>query len=187
MKRIVESHGGTVEKFIGDAVMAVFGVPVTHEDDALRASGPPRRCAQRCRELRHLSGRIGVNTGEVVTGTVGAARHRETQSTPPPASSRRQRPVTSLSGAATMELVRAAVEAEPADPLTLKGKAEPVAAYRLVSVLRVPERSHETRFVGRDRELQHIRARLGAGPTPEATCESWSPSSARQGWASPGW
>src|SRR5712691_324357 len=68
MRGIVESHGGTVEKFIGDAVMAVFGVPVAHEDDALRA----------CRaavEMRHalpelgVQARIGVNTGEVVTGT----------------------------------------------------------------------------------------------------------------------
>src|SRR6478672_9003225 len=68
MKAIIESHGGTVEKFIGDAVMALFGAPVAHEDDALRA----------CRaavEMRNafpglgLEGRIGVNTGEVVTGT----------------------------------------------------------------------------------------------------------------------
>ena len=67
MKAIVEYHGGTVEKFIGDAVMAVFGVPVLHEDDALRAlraavemGGVPRARDR---------GRIGVTTGEVVTGT----------------------------------------------------------------------------------------------------------------------
>ena len=46
MKAIVERHGGTVEKFIGDAVMAVFGVPRLHEDDALRAVGPRSRCAR---------------------------------------------------------------------------------------------------------------------------------------------
>ena len=62
------AHGGTVEKFIGDAVMAVFGVPVVHEDDALRASERRSRCATRCPELG-LQARIGVNTGEVVTGT----------------------------------------------------------------------------------------------------------------------
>src|SRR5713101_6718138 len=68
MKGIVESHGGSVEKFIGDAVMAVFGVPVAHEDDALRAC----RAAVEMREaLPHLrvEGRIGVNTGEVLSGT----------------------------------------------------------------------------------------------------------------------
>ena len=68
MKSIVESHGGTVEKFIGDAVMAVFGVPVLHEDDALRAL----RAAAEMRDALPSLGvqaRIGVNTGEVVFGT----------------------------------------------------------------------------------------------------------------------
>src|SRR3954453_22363731 len=68
MKAIVESHGGSVEKFIGDAVMAVFGVPTVHEDDALRAL----RAAVEMRDALPALGilaRIGVNTGEVVTGT----------------------------------------------------------------------------------------------------------------------
>jgi class 3 adenylate cyclase len=51
MKAIVERHGGSVEKFIGDAVMAVFGVPVVHEDDALAQSGPRSRCGKRCPSL----------------------------------------------------------------------------------------------------------------------------------------
>src|SRR5947209_14417602 len=68
MKRIVESHGGSVEKFIGDAVMAVFGVPVAHEDDALRACRAAVEMREALPELG-ISGRIGVNTGEVVTGT----------------------------------------------------------------------------------------------------------------------
>src|SRR5881409_706787 len=68
MKGIVESHGGTVEKFIGDAVMAVFGVPVAHEDDALRAC----RAAVEMRDALPglgIEGRLGVMSGEVVTGT----------------------------------------------------------------------------------------------------------------------
>src|SRR5262245_64868543 len=68
MKGIVESHGGTVEKFIGDAVMAVFGVPAAHEDDALRAC----RAAVEMRDALPalgIGGRIGVNTGEGVEGT----------------------------------------------------------------------------------------------------------------------
>src|SRR3954447_18904242 len=68
MKAIVEYHGGTVEKFIGDAVMAVFGVPVVHEDDALRALRAAVEMREAFPELG-LQGRIGVTTGEVVTGT----------------------------------------------------------------------------------------------------------------------
>src|SRR5258707_6298055 len=66
MKGIVESHGGSVEKFIGDAVMAVFGVPVVHEDDALRACRAAVEMRDALPELG-VEGRIGVNTGEVVT------------------------------------------------------------------------------------------------------------------------
>ena len=68
MKGIVERHGGSVEKFIGDAVMAVFGVPVLHEDDALRAVRSAVEMRDALPELG-LRGRIGVMTGEVVTGT----------------------------------------------------------------------------------------------------------------------
>ena len=75
MKAIVESHGGTVEKFIGDAVMAVFGIPAVHEDDALRACRAAVEMRDALPELG-IGGRIGVNTGEVVTGTSGAAGDR---------------------------------------------------------------------------------------------------------------
>ena len=68
MKGIVESHGGSVEKFIGDAVMAVFGVPVVHEDDALRACRAAVEMRDALPELG-VEGRIGMNTGEVLTGT----------------------------------------------------------------------------------------------------------------------
>jgi len=71
MSGIVESHGGSVEKFIGDAVMAVFGVPVAHEDDALRACRAAIEMRDAFPELG-IAGRIGVNTGEVVTGTEAA-------------------------------------------------------------------------------------------------------------------
>jgi class 3 adenylate cyclase len=154
MKGIVESHGGTVEKFIGDAVMAVFGVPIAHEDDALRAC----RTAVEMREALPglgINGRIGVNTGEVVAGTEErlatgdpvnvAARLEQTAS-----------PGEVLIGSPTFRLVRDMVEAEPVEPLSLKGKAEPVLAFRLVSVLAAPERSHGSRFVGRERERRSI-------------------------------
>src|SRR5919201_410952 len=78
MRAVLERHGGTVEKFIGDAVMAVFGVPTVHEDDALRAVRAAVELRDALRELNEdldrqwglaLQIRIGVNTGEVVTGT----------------------------------------------------------------------------------------------------------------------
>ena len=72
IRLIVERHGGTVEKFIGDAVMAVFGIPVAHEDDALRAVRAVAEIRDRLaalgEELRSLSFRTGVNTGQVVAG-----------------------------------------------------------------------------------------------------------------------
>src|ERR1700750_3304811 len=70
MKEIVERHGGSVEQFVGDAVMAVFGVPLVHEDDALRACRAAVQMRDALPELG-IRGRIGVNTGEVVTGTEG--------------------------------------------------------------------------------------------------------------------
>src|SRR5256885_4291438 len=68
MSGIVETHGGSVEKFIGDAVMAVFGVPAAHEDDALRACRAAVEMRDALPELG-VEGRIGINTGEVLTGT----------------------------------------------------------------------------------------------------------------------
>ncbi|MGE5273366.1 MAG: AAA family ATPase [Verrucomicrobiota bacterium] len=155
MKAIVESHEGTVEKFIGDAVMAVFGVPQVHEDDALRACRAAAEMREAFPELA-VHGRIGVTTGEVVTGT----EERLAAGDAVNVAARLQNaadPDEILIGEATLELVRRAVEVEPVEPLELKGKAEPVAAHRLISVHEAPERSHESRFVGRDRELSFIR------------------------------
>jgi class 3 adenylate cyclase/tetratricopeptide (TPR) repeat protein len=155
MQAIVKRHGGTVEKFIGDAVMAVFGVPVAHEDDALRAVRAAAEMRDALPELG-VQARIGVNTGEVVTGTeerlatgdaVNVAARLEQAAAPGDV----------LLGAPTLGLVRDAVEVEEVEPLALKGKAEPVAAYRLLRVREAPERRHESRFVGRERELELLR------------------------------
>jgi class 3 adenylate cyclase/tetratricopeptide (TPR) repeat protein len=155
MKAIVERHGGTVEKFIGDAVMAVFGVPVVHEDDALRAVRSAVEMREALPELG-LQGRIGLMTGEVVTGTqerlatgdaVNVAARLEQAA----------QPGEVLIGQPTLALVRDAAEVEPVDPLELKGKAEPVLAFRLFRVRDAPERLHTARFVGRDHELAILR------------------------------
>src|SRR5713226_7755420 len=130
MRAIVERHGGTVEKFIGDAVMAVFGVPVVHEDDALRAVRAAVEMRDALPELG-VQGRIGVTTGEVVTGTeerlatgdaVNVAARLEQAA----------QPGEILIGEETLRLARGAVEVEEVEPLELKGKAEPVAVHRLL-------------------------------------------------------
>jgi class 3 adenylate cyclase len=154
MKAIVESHGGSVEKFIGDAVMAVFGVPTVHEDDALRAV----RAAEEMRDAFNgigVRGRIGVNTGEVVVGTVERLATGDAVNV----AARLQQaadPDEILVGEATHDLVRAAVDAVAVEPLELKGKAGPVAAYRLEGVREAPERAHDAPFVGREREVAFI-------------------------------
>jgi class 3 adenylate cyclase/tetratricopeptide (TPR) repeat protein len=155
MQTIVERHGGSVEKFIGDAVMAVFGVPMVHEDDALRAARAAVNMRDALPQLG-LQGRIGVMTGEVVVGTeerlatgdaVNVAARLEQAAEPGQV----------LIGQQTLMLVQHATEVEPLEPLHLKGKADPVLAYRLLRVHDVPEREHATQFVGRQREQAVLR------------------------------
>jgi class 3 adenylate cyclase len=168
MSGIVEAHGGTVEKFIGDAVMAVFGVPVAHEDDALRAC----RAAVEMRDALPdvgVEGRIGINTGEVLTGTeerlatgdaVNVAARLEQAAEPGEV----------LVGDETLALVGSAVEVGEERALELKGKGEPVAAHPLLAVREAAERSHASRFVGRTRELEQLGdawERALAGPRCE--------------------
>jgi class 3 adenylate cyclase len=160
-KAVIERHGGTVEKFIGDAVLAVFGVPVVHEDDALRAVRAAADIRDAIAQLNDdlvrdygvsLTLRIGVNTGEVVTGTaerlatgdavVVAARLE--QGAPPG---------EILLGEETVRLVRGSVEVGPFEHVQAKGKTQPLAAYRLLAVSHeAPQRSHDAPFVGRERE-----------------------------------
>jgi class 3 adenylate cyclase/tetratricopeptide (TPR) repeat protein len=169
MRVPIERHGGTVEKFIGDAVMAVFGVPQVHEDDALRAvraaADMRKVLAALNTELDHDHGvrlecRIGVNTGGVVSGVgdsliVGdavnvAARLEQAAG-----------PGEILLGEETYRLVRDAVSAEPVDALDLKGKAEPVPAHRLIDVTAGAAgfaRHLDAPMVGRERELALLRS-----------------------------
>src|SRR4051812_25625391 len=154
MKGIVESHGGSVEKFIGDAVMAVFGVPVVHEDDALRACRAAVEMREALPELA-LEGRIGVNTGEVLAGTeerlatgdaVNVAARLEQAAEPGEV----------LIGAETFGLAESAVEVGEERLLELKGKSEPASARSLLAVREAVERSHASGFVGRRRELEQL-------------------------------
>ncbi|MGD0713891.1 MAG: adenylate/guanylate cyclase domain-containing protein [Gaiellaceae bacterium] len=155
VKGIVELHGGTVEKFIGDAVMAVFGLPFAHEDDALRAVRAALEMQAAMPELG-VAARIGVNSGEVVSGTgerlavgdaVNVAARLEQAA----------RPGEVLIGEETFAFVEGAAVVEHVEPLEIKGKAEPVEALRLLSVRDAPQRGHELPFVGRERELALVR------------------------------
>ena len=170
MRTAIEHHGGTVEKFIGDAVMAVFGIPQVHEDDALRAVRAAVEMRDGLKDLNKelerdrgvtLAARIGVNTGAVVTGdpsgqalvtgdAVNTAARLEQAATPGEI----------LIGAETYRLTRDAVRAELADPVGAKGKAEPVTAYRLEDVtagVAGHARRLDAPMVGRDRELALLR------------------------------
>jgi class 3 adenylate cyclase len=155
MKGIVESHGGTVEKFIGDAVMAVFGVPQVHEDDALRACRAAVEMRDALPELG-VQARIGLNTGEVVTGT----QERLATGDPVNVAARLEQaaqPGEVLVGNDTLRLVHDVVEVEPVKPLELKGKAERVPAWRLLRVTGEATRAHYAPMVGRQTELRRLR------------------------------
>jgi class 3 adenylate cyclase/tetratricopeptide (TPR) repeat protein len=173
MRTVLERHGGTVEKFIGDAVMAVFGLPVRHEDDALRAARaaldmqaalPPLNDAFAAAFGITLANHIGVNTGEVVAGDANLGQRLVTGDAVNVAARLEQaahaRDV--LIGDLTYRLVRDAVDVEPVEPLILKGKAEPVPAYRLLGV-RSGEgsaRRQDAPMVGREDELALLTGAL---------------------------
>jgi class 3 adenylate cyclase/tetratricopeptide (TPR) repeat protein len=170
MRALFERHGGRVQKFVGDAVVAVFGIPVVNEDDALRAVraaaglrgglGPLNAELERDWGVT-LKTRTGVNTGEVVTGdpaigdalvlgdAVNVAARLEQVAAPGEV----------LLGQSTYRLVRDAVEAERVTPLHLKGKGAPVVAYRLGQVdpgAPGHARRQDAPIVGREPELRLI-------------------------------
>ena len=168
MREVIEFHGGVVEKFIGDAVMAVFGVPVVHEDDALRACRAGVEIRSRLAGLEAeiqaergatVEWRMGINTGEVVAGD-GVSGQRIVTGDAVNVAARLEAaaaPGEILLGADTYALVRSAVLTEAMEPLSLKGKAEPVPAWRLTGVsdtLGRHARPSEAPLVGRRRPLR---------------------------------
>jgi class 3 adenylate cyclase/tetratricopeptide (TPR) repeat protein len=171
MKAALEAHGGTVEKFIGDAVMAVFGIPVLHEDDALRAVRAAVEMRERLAKLNEelerersvaILTRTGINTGEVVAGDPAGGQTLVTGDAVNVAARLEQtaQPGEILIGEATHRLVRDAVSTEPTPLLEVKGKDEPVSAYRLLDVLAGAEavrRRLDSPMVGRDRQLALLR------------------------------
>jgi class 3 adenylate cyclase len=131
--------------------MAVFGVPVLHEDDALRAVRAAAEMRDALPELG-VQARIGLNSGEVVAGT----GERLVTGDAVNVAARLEQAAQSgqvLIGGPTLALVRNAVDVEAIEPLELKGKVEPVPAFRLVRVRDAPARQSDAPFVGREREL----------------------------------
>jgi class 3 adenylate cyclase len=145
LSAVIEHHGGTVEKFIGDAIMAVFGIPAVHEDDALRAV---RSAVEMRRALETLNAELerdwgvriavctGINTGEVVAGDAAAGQMLVTGD-PVNVAARLQQAAEAgevLIGRDTYLLLRDAVTGEPVEPLRVKGKEETIHAYRLADL-----------------------------------------------------
>jgi class 3 adenylate cyclase/tetratricopeptide (TPR) repeat protein len=173
----IERHGGTIEKYIGDAIMAVFGIPRAHEDDALRAVRAAHGMQQQLNRLNEdflrfygveLANRTGVNTGEVVANVdPGANQQLATGDTVNVAARLEQAAPANeiLIGETTYDLVRSQVTVEAVEPLELKGKSERVPAYRLVSLRADGESSgalEETPLVGRLAESATLLAAFQA-------------------------
>jgi class 3 adenylate cyclase/tetratricopeptide (TPR) repeat protein len=154
----LERHGATVEKFIGDAVMAVFGIPQLHEDDALRAV----RAALELRDAVSalgLEARIGVNTGEVVAGSGDALVTGDAVNVAARLEQAAE-PGVILIGESTHRLLSGAVTSELGDPVIAKGKSEPLRAWRLLEVRADAEavpRRLDSPMVGRERERALLR------------------------------
>jgi predicted ATPase/class 3 adenylate cyclase len=166
MRTVLERHGGTVEKFIGDAVMAVFGVPVVHEDDALRAVRAAEEMRGALSRLNdeldrtwgvRLDERIGINTGEVVAGNPAAGGTLATGDAVNVAARLQQaaQPGEILIGTETYRLVKGAVKAGPLEAYSLKGKSEAVSPWRLDKVVQGARgliSQLDSPLVGRERE-----------------------------------
>ncbi|HXX61283.1 MAG TPA: adenylate/guanylate cyclase domain-containing protein, partial [Candidatus Sulfotelmatobacter sp.] len=162
---VIGRYGGTVEKFIGDAVMAVWGAPTAHEDDAIRAVRAGLELVDAVRNLGPtLQARAGVLTGEAAV-TIGATNQGLVAGDLVNTASRLQgaaAPGAVLVGEATQRAASRAIAFEPAGEQALKGKAAPVAAWRAVRVIAdVGGRKHadvlEAPFVGRDDELRLVK------------------------------
>src|SRR5262245_8139617 len=157
MRGIVEQHGGTVEKFIGDEVMAVFGVPAVHEDDALRAVRAEQEMQEALPELG-LQARIGINTGEVLAGDPAQGLGFVAGEPVIVAKRLEQGAGTGeiVIGKATYPLVKHAVTAGPLERISVKGKRDDVGRRRVDEVDRdapIRARRLDIPLVGRTEEL----------------------------------
>lgn len=173
--RIIDAYAGFVEKYAGDAVMALFGVPKAHEDDPVRAIRAAREIHQMVEEIspelenrigRSLAMHSGINTGLVVTGEIDLEKgtHGVAGDTVNLAArlGSLARPGEIILGSATFRQAEGYFDFEELAPASLKGKAEPIKAYRLVSAKEAPVTLHrlsglKARLIGRKAELEELR------------------------------
>jgi class 3 adenylate cyclase/tetratricopeptide (TPR) repeat protein len=168
LRKDLERYGGTVEKFIGDAVMAVFGAPVAHEDDAERAVRAALRIIESIEELNEqhpgfdLSVRIGVNTGEAVVALDARPQEGEGMVTGDVVNTAARleaaAPVGGIVvGEVTYRATKDLISYEPLDPVTAKGKAQPIQIWRVLEARSRygidVEQGTRTPFVGRANEF----------------------------------
>ena len=168
-RECVEQHGGVVEKFIGDAVMAVFGAPVAHGDDAERAVRAGLRVLERIEQLNgehhlDLAARAAVNTGEAIVSVEharagGALATGDVVNT----AARLQTAAPAghlVVGADTYRATRNVIRYDPLEPVNAKGKSQPVAAWLAVETTAEPAQRPlaRTPLHGRERELELVRS-----------------------------
>jgi len=160
---IVARYGGTVDKIIGDCVMAVFGAPVAHEDDAeraVRAALDMQDCVKaRSERFFGLALCVGVNTGEAIWSPVGPDGRYTVLGDAVNTAARLQGAASKgeiLVGAETYDASVGAIDYVEIEPINAKNKAEPVAAWRAVDAKRSRRTAVEIPLVGRDAELARI-------------------------------
>jgi class 3 adenylate cyclase/tetratricopeptide (TPR) repeat protein len=169
-REVIERHGGQVEKFIGDAVMAAWGAQLAHEDDAERAVRAALEVVHAVRDLGEgLHARVGVLTGQAAV-TIGATDQGMVAGDLVNTAARLQAvapPDTVLVGEATMQVATGAIAFEEAGPQMLKGKESPVRAWRAARVVgdargRGRAEGLEPPFVGRELELRLLKDLVNA-------------------------
>ena len=179
---ILERHGGTVEKFIGDAIVGFFGLSELHEDDAQRAVRAALELREAVEQLRDeverdngvsLGIKIGVNSGDVFVGS-GSGREPFATGDAVNVAARLEQLAGEgeiLLGQRTFRLIEGTARTEPLEPLSVKGRKAPVSAWRLLGLKPVEALSHRhaTPFVGRERPLAELRAAL-ARTREERSC-----------------
>ncbi len=174
LSSIVGRYGGYVEKFAGDALLALFGAPVSHDDDAARALRVAlemhRELARMVRDLPHdadLTLHVGVNSGHGIARILGSEARMDYAVLGDSVILAQRLESAAPTGETyvsemTVRLTEDEFEFEPVGDLTLKGKAEPVPAWRLIGERKVRRAPALATLVGRQRELAAILAALGS-------------------------
>ena len=207
LERMIEAvhrYEGTVNRVMGDGIMALFGAPIAHEDHAVRACYAALRMqetvTQYADEVQRSHGvpvtiRVGLNSGEIVVCAIGNDLHMDYTVVGQTANlaarmEQMAKPGSVLTTANTLQLAEGYVAMKPLGPMPVKGLADPVQIYEVTGAgaartrLQASAGRGLTRFVGRDVELEQLRR---ASSLPARVEVRWWRSSAKPGWASRAW